>query len=196
MEDYLGEVNAVEDDKIVELFEKRSESSIAELSSKYGAICQSVIQRLLGDFTDVEQCLNDTYFKVWNSIPPAKPVSLSAFTAAIARNIALSLLRERRTAKRGGEFETVSFDELDDLVSGKSSVESEAERHELVDAINKFLFKQSEIKRQLFINRYWGCRSIAELARSFGMTESNVTVTLTRLRKKLKEYLYKRGVEI
>ncbi len=186
----------MEDDEIIELMENRNERSIAELSKKYGGICGKVARNILGDFTDVDQCLNDTYFKVWNSIPPAKPASLPAFAATIARNIAISVLRERRAAKRGGEVETLSFDELDDLVSGVSSVESEAERSELIDAINKFLYKLPEVKRQLFMRRYWGCCSIEELARGFGMTESNVTVTLTRVRKKLKDYLCKRGFEI
>lgn len=186
----------MEDDKIIELMEDRNEKSIAELSKKYGGICGKVAHNILGNFTDVEQCLNDTYFKVWNSIPPAKPMSLPAFVAAIARNTALAQLREKRAAKRGGEAEILSFDELDDFVSGAGSIESEAERRELIGEISKFLYKQPELKRQLFIRRYWGCCSIAELARGFGMTESNVTVTLTRVRKKLKDYLCKRGFEI
>lgn len=186
----------MEDDKIIELMESRDERSIAELSKKYGGICGKVAMNILGDFAEAEQCLNDTYYKVWNSIPPAKPVSLSAFVAAIARNIALSQFRVQHRAKRGGNTETLSLDELDDLVSGDSSVESEAERKELIAAINKFLYKQSETKRQLFIKRYWVCCSIEELARSFGMTESNVTVTLTRVRRKLGEYLRRRGFEI
>ncbi len=186
----------MEDDEIIELMENRSERSIAELSKKYGGICAGVVRNILGDFTEVEQCLNDTYFKVWNSIPPAKPASLSGFTATIARNIALSRLRKKRAAKRGGEVETLSFDELDDLVSGTSSIESRAERRELIDAINNFLYKLPSDKQQLFIKRYWGCCSIEELSRCFCMTESNVTVTLTRVRKKLKDYLCRRGFEI
>lgn len=186
----------MDDDEIIELMENRNERSIAELSKKYGGVCGKVARNILGDFTDVEQCLNDTYFKAWNSIPPAKPVSLRAFVATITRNIALTQLRDSHTAKRGGEFEIIPFDDLDDFVSGESSIEGMAECSELVDAINKFLYKQSELKRQLFIKRYWGCCSIEELARSFGMTESNVTVTLTRVRKKLKDYLCKRGYDI
>lgn len=186
----------MDDDKIIELMENRDESSIAELSKKYSGICGKVARNILGDFTEVDQCLNDTYFKVWNSIPPAKPVSLPAFVTTITRNIAISQMRERRSAKRGGNAETLSLDELDDFVSETSSVEREAERSEIIDAINKFLYKQSELKQQLFIRRYWGYWSIEELARGFGMTESNVTVTLTRVRKKLKDYLNKRGFEI
>lgn len=186
----------MEDEEIIKLMENRNETSIAELSKKYGGICSGVVRNILGDFTEAEQCLNDTYLKVWDSIPPAKPTSLPAFVVTIARNLALSQLREKRSAKRGGGAKTLSFDELDDLVSGASSVESEAEHRELIEAINKFLYKLPQNKQQLFIKRYWGCCSIEELAREFGMTESNVTVTLTRVRKKLKDHLNKRGFEV
>ena len=186
----------MEDEKIIELLESRSESAVTELSRKYGRLCGAVAQKILGDFTETEQCLNDAYFQVWNSIPPAKPSSLSAFTAAITRNIALMMLRQKRAVKRGGAENELSFDELDEYVSGGRSIESEAERKELVGTINEFLYKLPELKRQLFIRRYWGCCGIAELAERFGMSESNVTVTLTRVRKKLKEYLQKRGFGI
>lgn len=186
----------MEDEEIIRLLESRSEASIAELSRKYGRLCGAVAQKILGDFTETEQCLNDTYFQVWNSIPPAKPTSLSAFTAAITRNIALMRLRQRRAGKRGGNEDALSFDELDEYVSGSHSVESEMERKELIGIINEFLYKQPELKRQLFIRRYWGCCGISELAERFGMSESNVTATLTRIRKKLKDHLRKRGFDI
>lgn len=186
----------MDDNKIIALMENRSEASLIELSKKYGGICKKVAQNILGDFTETEECVNDTYMKVWDSIPPAKPSSLSAFTAAITRNLALMRLRRRRAEKRGGGASLLNFDELEDIVSGESSVESEVERQEIIAAINEFLYDQNEKHRQLFIRRYWGCYSISQLAGHFRMTESNVTVTLTRIRKKLKEYLNKRGYEI
>lgn len=186
----------MDDNKIIELMESRSESSLAELAKKYGGICRKVAQNILGDFTETEECLNDTYMKVWDSIPPAKPSSLAAFTASITRNLALMRLRQRKAKKRGGGAYELNFDELEDFVSGKNSLESEIERREIIAAINEFLYEQSEKHRQLFIRRYWGCYSISQLAEHFKMTESNVTVTLTRIRKKLKEYLHKRGFEI
>lgn len=186
----------MDDNKIIELFESRSEASIAELSKKYGGICKTVAQNILGDFTEAEQCLNDAYFQVWNSIPPAKPLSLSAFAASITRNLALMRLREMRAEKRGGGKNEISFDEINDYVSGNSSVESELEKQEIIKAINEFLYKQSEKHRQLFIRRYWCCYSISDIAADLNMSESNVTVTLTRIRKKLKDHLRKRGFEI
>lgn len=186
----------MDDNKIIELMEKRDETSIAELSKKYSGLCGKVAQNILGDFTETEECLNDTYLKVWNSIPPAKPSSLSAFTAAITRNLALMRLRAKRAEKRGGKQDALNFDDLDNLVSGKNSVEGEFDRRELVEAINDFLRKQPEKRRRLFVMRYWGCCGISELAEQFGMTRNNVAVTLARLREKLKEHLRNRGFEI
>lgn len=186
----------MEDEKIIGLFKSRDETSVTELSRKYGSLFKRVAQNILGDFTEAEECVNDTYMRVWEAIPPAEPKSLCAFSAAITRNLALMRLRMSGAKKRGGGAEKMSFEELDDFVSGNSSVEGEAERRELIGEINAFLYKLPENQRQLFIRRYWGCVSIADLARRFGMTESNVTVTLTRVRKKLKAHLVKRGFEV
>lgn len=186
----------MEDDKIILLFQRRDETSISELSMKYGGICRRTAQNILGDFTEVEECLNDTYLKVWESIPPAVPSSLAAFAAAITRNIALMRLRAKHTEKRGGGETALSFDELEDFVSGGHRVEDEMERKELIGAVNDFLRRLPERQRQMFVRRYWGCLGISEIAQRLGMTESNVTVTLTRVRKKLKDYLTKRGYNL
>lgn len=186
----------MEDAKIIELMENRDEASISELSKKYGGLCGKVAQNILGDFTETEECLNDTYLKVWNSIPPAKPSSLSAFTAAIARNFALMRLRKRHAEKRGGSSGEVNFDDLADLISDKKTAESEFDHKELVEAINEFLRKQPDKKRRMFVLRYWGCWSVTELAEQFGMTQNNVSVTLKRVREGLRVFLHNRGYEI
>lgn len=186
----------MDDAKIIELMENRDETSIAELSKKYGGLCGKVAGNILGDFTETEECLNDTYLKVWDSIPPAKPSSLSAFTAAIARNFALMRLRRKRAEKRGGNSSELNFDELDNFVSDKKTVEGELDRRELAEAINEFLRKQPEKKRRIFVLRYWGGFGVSELAEQFGMTENHVSVTLKRVREKLKVHLHDRGYEI
>ena len=60
----------MEDEKIIELFFKRSENAITELSQKYGQLCMTVSMNILGNNEDAEECVNDSYFGVWNAIPP------------------------------------------------------------------------------------------------------------------------------
>lgn len=45
----------------------------------------------------------------------------------------------------------------------------------------------------VFVLRYWHCESISEIADCVGMSQSNVSNVLKRERKKLLDYLNKRG---
>lgn len=78
--DYIGETerkwSSMEDQAIIALFLERSERGIAALISKYGRAVTKVIGNILADPLDAEECANDTYLGVWNSIPPNIPMSL------------------------------------------------------------------------------------------------------------------------
>lgn len=186
----------MEDSEIIKLFQSRSETAISELSHKYGRYCRVIADNILKNISDTEECINDVFLKVWNSIPPAKPRFLPAFVARITKNTALDKYDMNHSAKRGNGCSPVPFDELGDLISGTESVEVNVENKELLAAINKFLTKQPKEKRMLFLGRYWYYYSISELADIFEMTEHNAVVTLGRTRKKLKDYLLKRGFDI
>lgn len=66
----------MEDDKIIELYFARSEAAITETSAKYGAFFRRISRNILSSEQDAEECVNDTYLKAWNSIPPQKPEKL------------------------------------------------------------------------------------------------------------------------
>ena len=185
----------MDDMEITELFLQRKESAIKELSQKYGSYCKTVASNILKNPNDTEECLNDAYLAVWNSIPPQKPNSLGAYAAKIVRNKALDRLGRNSAQKRGGGEETLPIEELGDLVSG-SSTEQELNKIELIGAINGFLDLQDRRTRLIFVGRYWSCNSLSELAARFQTTEHNITVKLSRTRQKLKKYLHERGFEI
>ena len=90
----------------------------------------------------------------------------------------------------------VVLDELSDLVSGKDDVEQEIDRKELVNTIDAFLDSLSPEKRRIFISRYWHTDSISEIALRHGMKAGAVSMTLNRLRLKLRNYLLERGFEL
>lgn len=186
----------MDDGEIIKLFQSRNETAITELSNKYGRYCRVIADNILKNISDTEECINDVFLKVWNSIPPAKPKFLSAFVARITKNAALDKYNMNHSAKRGNGCSPVAFDELGDLISGTESVEVNVENKELLEAINIFLAKLPKEKRLLFLGRYWYYYSISELANIFAMTEHNAVVTLGRTRKKLNDYLLKRGFDI
>lgn len=186
----------MDDIKIIQLFWDRNEQAISVTASKYGNYCTSIARSILGNCEDVEECVNDTYLKAWNSIPPHRPEILSVYLGKIVRNLSFNRYKYNTAAKRGGGELPAVLDELADMVSGKDNVEQESDYRELVKTINVFLDTLSPEKRSIFISRYWHTRSISEIARRHAMTEGAVSMTLNRLRLKLRRSLSERGFEL
>lgn len=186
----------MEDTQIVQLYWERNQQAIPATAAKYEGYCTSIAKNILGSKEDVEECVNDTYMNAWNAMPPHKPGILSAFLGKITRNLSLNRYKYLTAHKRGDGEPPVVFDEIAELVSDTDSVEQEIDRRELVKAIDTFLGGLSADKRDLFVCRYWYFDSISAIASTFGMTENHVSVTLSRIRLKLHQYLIERGFEL
>jgi len=186
----------MEDVKIVQLYWDRDERAIPITADKYGNYCTSIARNILGSTEDAEECVNDAYLNAWNSMPPHRPNILSAFLGKITRNLSFNRYRRNTADKRGGREVTVVLDELRGLVSDTDSVEQEVDRKELINTIDTFLGTLSAEKRSIFVRRYWYFDSVSEIASRFGTTENNVSVTLNRIRLKLRGRLLERGFEL
>ncbi len=177
------------DRDIIDLFWSRSENAIKELQNKYDRLARSVAMNILSDRQDTEECMNDSYLGMWNSLPPEKPNILSAFFVGITRNLALKMYRYKSAAKR-----KAIMVELTDFTTGACVMEEEI--NYVAEIINKFLSKQDKTSRVLFLRRYYFGDSIAQAAECVGMTENNASVKLSRMRQKLKTELEKEGITI
>ena len=96
----MDPTTAARDNEIVELYWQRSERAIQLTHERYGGLCTRVAMNILGDPSDAEECVNDTYLKAWKSIPPERPRALGAFLTRITRNLALDRYRTKRRQKR------------------------------------------------------------------------------------------------
>ncbi len=186
----------MEDREIVELFFARDEQALKEVSRKYGSYCHSIADHILGNHSDAQECVNDTWMKAWNAIPPQKPENMSSFLGRIARNTALDRWRHETRQKRGGMNFDAVLDELSECVSGSSDPEGEVSRKLLAEEIGEFLRGLAKTDRVLFVLRYWHAYSIPEIAEKTGISENNISVRLSRVRGKLRTYLKKRGYDI
>jgi RNA polymerase sigma-70 factor (ECF subfamily) len=184
----------LDDKKIIQLFISRSQDAISELSQKYGEFCYRIAMNILKNSEDAEETENDTYLKVWNSIPPACPDVLRAYVGRITRNLSLSRYRYNHREKRDDHLQ-VFLSELDDCVPASQDVEVSAD-DTVRQAICAFLARQDFSTRTLFIRRYFYMESISALAKDFCMKESNVSTKLNRVRSKLKCHLEKEGITI
>ena len=184
---------AENDNRIIQKFNERDESALADVNRKYGGYCSAIALNILGNQQSAEECVNDTLLRLWESIPPAKPRYFPAFIGKIVRNIALNAVRRETALKRGGGELDVIIDEAEEMISGGDSVELTAQRHEIMAAVNDWLGTISAKKRAVFVLRYWHCKSVSEVASCMGMSQANVENILKRERKNLVEYMKQRG---
>lgn len=185
----------MEDNKIIELYWNRDENAIYETNNKYGKYCYTIANNILQSEEDSKECVNDTYLKVWNTIPPARPNIFKLFIAKITRNLAINKYEKNKAKKRNTNMD-LALEELKECLPDNSLVEEESNYQDLIENLNNFLKEQSLEKRKIFLERYWNLFSIHEISEKNHLNEINVKVILHRLRKKLKEYLNERGVNV
>ena len=181
------------DEQIIELFWQRNEQAIEETEKKYGAYCSTVGNNILQSRQDTEECVNDTWLRVWNVIPPQRPESLRVFLAKIVRNLAFDKLKARKADKRGGGEMELILDELEDCIFQGDSVESRLIAGELEESVDRFVHTLPERECNVFLRRYFFAESAETIAKRYGFSSNNVMVILSRSRRKLKAYLKKEG---
>jgi len=179
------------DDEITELFFAKNEDAVAATERKYGRLFLSISLGILGNFEDAKECVNDTYMKLWGSIPPERPKNLRAYGAKIVKNLSINRAEYNSAACRGGGE---IFAELDESVPNERT--SPFEEGEVSALIDSFLRKMDRESRVAFVLRYWYCIPLEGIAKRLGSTVPTVKSRLFRTRKKLKSYLEKEGVSL
>lgn len=186
----------MDDNGIIQLYWDRDDQAIKATSEKYGHYCKAIARNILNSEEDAEECVNDTYFNAWNSMPTHWPEQLASFLGKITRNLSFNRYRHNKAEKRGGGEITLVLGELTDCVSDLDNVEQAIDLQELKKAINAFLRSLSAKKRSLFVRRYWYADSVSRIAGDYGMLPGTVSKALERIRKQLKAYLTERGFEL
>lgn len=144
----------MEDQLIIELFFERSEDAIRELSLKYEKMCRRLANKFLHNEQDIEECINDVYLAIWNTIPPQKPNPLGAYICRIAKNVALKKYRTNTAQKRNHYYDVI-LEEVDEFLSVNETVESEILAKEISNRINIFIGQLRKKDRVMFVQRYW-----------------------------------------
>lgn len=181
----------MDDAKIIELYLLRNETAVRETANKYGKRLIALAQNITADTPDAEECVNDTYLAVWNTIPPHEPRTyFFAFLARIARARSLDLCRRRVAEKRAATLVELT-DELAVCIPVSPIGDGE-----ITAALNAFLAALDKETRAVFLRRYFYADSVKAIAKRFAFTESKVKSMLMRTREKLRIYLTERGIAI
>lgn len=85
------------------------------------------------------------------------------------------------------------LEEVDEFLAVNEIVESEILAKEIGNRINVFLGRIKDRDRIMFVQRYWFCYSVEEIAKTLGVSKNYVTVHLHRTREKLRDDLKSEG---
>ena len=184
----------MDDISIVELYCQRRESAIRETQNKYGGAFFSVSYGVLRIKEDAEECVNDTYVKLWGAIPPDKPGNLGAYGCRVARNTAIDRLRGY-TAEKRRHAEDIHA-ELEECVPGTDETAEVVDRIALSRAISVFLSSERPERRIMFMRRYFYMETSRDIAKLLHIPDATVRATLKRMRKRLREFLEKEGITV
>lgn len=195
----------MDDQEIIRLYWERNQDAIAETERQYGSYCHTISLRILRSPEDAAECVNDTWLRAWQAIPPEKPNRFSIWLGRITRNLSLNRLESKHAGKRGGGEVEISFDELAEAISGSNSLnqmsivsrpdgaDEALEAKELADEISMYLMTLSRQKRIAFVGRYYYFAELDEIAAATGATKKHLSVMLHRVRQDLIRHLRERG---
>lgn len=184
----------ISDNELVELYTLRDESAFELSMEIYNARLIRLASTFLSDKRDAEECVNDTFLKAWNSIPPQKPSDLFSYLARICRCTAYDIIKKDKTAKRSAQIVELT-NEMEECIPDTMS-EAEPSDERLEALMNDFLETLSRDNRVIFVRRYWFEETVTEIAEHYNFSESKVKTSLHRTRNKLKNYLLKKGVSL
>lgn len=184
------------DNEILDLFWARQERAISEAQNVYGNYCYSIAWHILHVKEDSDECVNDTWLRAWNAIPPKRPNRLALFLGTITRNLSLDRWKEKNAVKRGNGEMMLALDELAECVPDARGTEEAVEAAELERLLNEFLRTLPERERNVFLRRYWYVDEYGDIAKRYGMKLNTVKTSLHRTRAKLREYLEGEGVMV
>lgn len=179
----------MEDREIIDLLWQRSEGALSACSRLYGRYCRKIAENILHNPEDAQECVNETWLKAWNAIPPARPARLKAYLGRICRNIALDRYAAAHTQKRGGGAVEIALEELAEIPLPETTAEGEITR-----VLNAFLRLEPPESADIFIKRYWYLMSDREIARKYGCSRGKVASILFRMRQRLKTKLESEGL--
>lgn len=185
----------VEDEKIIELLFEHDENGLKELTKKYDLLIKKIAYGILNNNSDTEECVNDTYLKVWSTIPPYKPDYLKPFLCKIIRQLSIDRYRFNHRGKRNKK-QNISLNDLDYEISDNKNVDDEFNSKLLMEYINNFISDLDVVSQTLFIRKYFLFEETKTLSKRFNLSENYIDVKLFRIRNKLKKYLESKGYNL
>ncbi len=136
---------------------------------------------------DIEEIASDVFLAIWQN---RKKLDISKeikpYIAGITKNL---ILKKQRTMTN----QNVNIEFLEKSIQDNTNVYDKTEEHEKTRIIMEELEKMKEEDRKIFTSYYYSSKKIKDISKELNISEIKVKSRLSRIRKKLKKELEKRG---
>jgi len=179
----------LKDEAIINLIYSKDETGLLKLADKYEKLLVHIAAGILGSRSrDIEECVNDTYLKLWNHIEQydMEKASLKTYLKVIVRNTAINKLRDLSKREDRELSEDIS-DIAKYYVDQKQSVEGQVFRKQDIHLLNSIISNLNKKDNELVIRKYYYLQSSKDIAAAMKMTVTAVDSRLSRLRGKMKQ---------
>ncbi|MDD6614491.1 MAG: sigma-70 family RNA polymerase sigma factor [Lachnospiraceae bacterium] len=178
------------EEEIVALLRSGDEKGIELVAERYEKLIRYIAVTILGGReTEVEECINDVYLKVWKSGAgyDYQKASFKTYLKAITRNTALNYLRKLQRLEELQGFDPEEDSLQEEYIDYRQNVEQKIIQNEEVEILNHVLASLRKKDKELVLRRFYYLQSTRQIAQAMDMSENAVDSKLSRLRKKIRK---------
>ena len=185
-------VKQTNDRDIISMLFDRNPDALGIIQRQFGRLIKRISLNIVNSTEEAGECLNDVLLDVWNTVPPAEPVSVSSYVCMLSRRRAIDRVRSQTAAKRNSSFSAV----CSELAEAEDGLEKVLDGISINAVINTFLKKLSPVNREIFMSRYFDFEPVKSISERIHISENSVKTRLLRMRKKLRCELEAEGVQL
>ncbi len=135
------------------------------------------------DINTANDVVQDTFMRLWQHVQDVDFERVKSYLFRIAHNIMIDYFRKN---KRNADFESIN----------KNTYSFVHEYSDIKEQLEKAVNTLSQIQKTVVMLRDYEGYSYDEIGEITGLTNSQVKVYIYRARKKLKDYLITKGIEL
>jgi RNA polymerase sigma-70 factor (ECF subfamily) len=183
------DLKSLDDKEVVQAIVERRSDAVAELYNRFSSVLLALAQRILGDRSDAEEILQETFLQVWRQADRYDPKrsSVSTWLVLIARSRSIDRVRSRRVKQKTQVAAQRERLETHASPTGVHSVLNEEQRKRLQDELGRLPAEQRQVLEMAF---YQGMTQ-SEIARQteipLGTVKTRTLLAMKKLRKALQE---------
>ena len=184
------------DEQIIDLYFAREERAITETDNKYRGYLHTVANNILANEQDAEECLQDTYLRTWNTIPPERPSVFHAFLAKITRNLSLNRYDMRKRKGRVPAEAICPMDEVQDFLPDPNGPDDDTLSEAVKRIVMTYLEQTTRRRMYVFVSRFFYSYTVPQIAGRLGCSTSTVNKELAEIKRELRVCFEKEGIDV